>query len=283
MFIFINLLTGLSDQIGSGRSDSLVSQCLISSSPHLISPHLSLELRLTLSLPDLILPRLSLQSRLTPSHITSPLFSHVSPFSHLISHPSSTSFQFISFPIAYLFNLVSPVCHLIPSPTPSTSSHLFVTSSHILIACLFNLVLVHLTSHHLSLQPRLTFLSPHRIVCLFNIVTPSSLRLSLQNRHTSLPPHPIAYLFNLVSPFRYLIPWPTSSTLSHLFVTSSHASAAVSVAVDASASTFWNNDEWWRLPENCGRTEPLFTTAHYIRRLTPQARIIVILRNPTER
>ncbi|KAK7494211.1 hypothetical protein BaRGS_00014493, partial [Batillaria attramentaria] len=52
---------------------------------------------------------------------------------------------------------------------------------------------------------------------------------------------------------------------------------------DASASTFWGNDNWWRLPENCGRTEPLFTNAHYIRRLTPDARIIVIIRNPTER
>ncbi|XP_076461709.1 carbohydrate sulfotransferase 15-like [Babylonia areolata] len=55
------------------------------------------------------------------------------------------------------------------------------------------------------------------------------------------------------------------------------------VTMDASASTFWNNDEWWRLPENCGRTEPLFTNAHYIHHLTPQARIIVILRNPTDR
>ncbi|KAK7109488.1 carbohydrate sulfotransferase 15-like [Littorina saxatilis] len=55
------------------------------------------------------------------------------------------------------------------------------------------------------------------------------------------------------------------------------------VTVDASASTFWSNDEWWRLPENCGRAEPLFTNAHYIRRLTPQARVLVILRNPTER
>ncbi|XP_076466182.1 carbohydrate sulfotransferase 15-like [Babylonia areolata] len=52
---------------------------------------------------------------------------------------------------------------------------------------------------------------------------------------------------------------------------------------DASASTFWSNDEWWRLPENCGLTEPRFTNAHHIHRLTPHARIIVILRNPTDR
>ncbi|KAL8616604.1 hypothetical protein ACOMHN_036636 [Nucella lapillus] len=55
------------------------------------------------------------------------------------------------------------------------------------------------------------------------------------------------------------------------------------VTGDASASTFWNNDEWWRLPENCGLTEPRFTNAHHIRRLTPSTRVIVILRNPTDR
>ncbi|KAL8577017.1 hypothetical protein ACOMHN_065621 [Nucella lapillus] len=55
------------------------------------------------------------------------------------------------------------------------------------------------------------------------------------------------------------------------------------ITMDASASTFWNNDEWWRLQENCNQTQPLFTNAHYIRHLTPQAKVIVILRNPTDR
>ena len=143
IYLFIYLFTGLSDQIGSGRSDSLVSQCLISSSPHLISPHLSLEPRHTLSLPDLTFPRLSLQSRPTSSHIPSPLFSLISPFCHLTSHPHRLSLQ-----------LRSSSSH-IPSPISSTSSHLFVTSSI-----------------RLSLQPRHTSLSPHPFAYFFNLVSP---------------------------------------------------------------------------------------------------------------
>ncbi|PVD31048.1 hypothetical protein C0Q70_10325 [Pomacea canaliculata] len=52
---------------------------------------------------------------------------------------------------------------------------------------------------------------------------------------------------------------------------------------DGSASTLWDNDDWWRLPENCGRDEPLYTNANYIRHLTPHARVLVILRQPTDR
>ncbi|XP_071089470.1 carbohydrate sulfotransferase 15-like isoform X1 [Haliotis cracherodii] len=52
---------------------------------------------------------------------------------------------------------------------------------------------------------------------------------------------------------------------------------------DASVSTLWFNDYWWQLPENCGFTEPKYTNAHYIRYLIPKAKIIIILRDPTER
>ncbi|RUS85360.1 hypothetical protein EGW08_006903, partial [Elysia chlorotica] len=52
---------------------------------------------------------------------------------------------------------------------------------------------------------------------------------------------------------------------------------------DGSVSTLWCNDDWWKNPENCGLLEPRYTNAHHIHRLIPQARIIVILRNPVDR
>ncbi|XP_041369103.1 carbohydrate sulfotransferase 15-like isoform X2 [Gigantopelta aegis] len=52
---------------------------------------------------------------------------------------------------------------------------------------------------------------------------------------------------------------------------------------DASVSTLWDSDDWWRLDENCGRKEPLYTNADYIHHFLPNAKIIVILRDPTER
>ncbi|CAG5134958.1 unnamed protein product, partial [Candidula unifasciata] len=52
---------------------------------------------------------------------------------------------------------------------------------------------------------------------------------------------------------------------------------------DASVSTLWSNDDWWKNPENCGLLEPKFTNADHVHLVLPQARIIVILRNPTDR
>ncbi|GFN84158.1 sulfotransferase [Plakobranchus ocellatus] len=52
---------------------------------------------------------------------------------------------------------------------------------------------------------------------------------------------------------------------------------------DASVSTLWSNDDWWKNPENCGLTEPRYTNAHHVHKLLPHARIIVILRNPVDR
>ncbi|XP_059143971.1 carbohydrate sulfotransferase 15-like isoform X2 [Physella acuta] len=52
---------------------------------------------------------------------------------------------------------------------------------------------------------------------------------------------------------------------------------------DASVSTLWANEDWWKNPENCGLLEPRFTNAHYLHHVIPQARVIVLLRNPTDR
>nr|KAI8768830.1 carbohydrate sulfotransferase 15-like [Biomphalaria glabrata] len=52
---------------------------------------------------------------------------------------------------------------------------------------------------------------------------------------------------------------------------------------DGSVSTLWYNDDWWKNPENCGMTVPKFTNAHHVYAVIPQARIIIILRNPIDR
>ena len=57
----------------------------------------------------------------------------------------------------------------------------------------------------------------------------------------------------------------------------------LSPPADASVSTLWDSDDWWRLGENCGRDEPLYTNVDYIHRFLPNAKIIIILRDPTER
>ncbi|KAK6186463.1 hypothetical protein SNE40_008498 [Patella caerulea] len=52
---------------------------------------------------------------------------------------------------------------------------------------------------------------------------------------------------------------------------------------DASVSTLWDNDEWWRLKENCGHTEPKYTNANYVHHFLPNAKIIIVLRDPVDR
>ncbi|XP_060601280.1 carbohydrate sulfotransferase 15-like [Ruditapes philippinarum] len=52
---------------------------------------------------------------------------------------------------------------------------------------------------------------------------------------------------------------------------------------DCSASTLWDNDYWTILPEFRNLSEPLYTNADYIHHLNPNAKIIVMLRNPVER
>ena len=58
---------------------------------------------------------------------------------------------------------------------------------------------------------------------------------------------------------------------------------------EGSASTFWDNDPWHYFPANRQHngtslpTEPRVTTANLIHDILPDARFIVILRDPTER
>ena len=55
------------------------------------------------------------------------------------------------------------------------------------------------------------------------------------------------------------------------------------VAVDASPNTVFELDGWRDVPGNDDWHEPKYTVAMTIKALTPSARIIIILRNPTER
>ena len=53
---------------------------------------------------------------------------------------------------------------------------------------------------------------------------------------------------------------------------------------DGSASTVWDNRGWPHIPENCNYTErPVVLHAHLIKHILPQAKILVILRNPIDR
>ena len=55
------------------------------------------------------------------------------------------------------------------------------------------------------------------------------------------------------------------------------------VTGEASASTLWDMSYWAELPENNGLNEPKYLTAQYIKRILPDIKIIVILRNPVDR
>lgn len=52
---------------------------------------------------------------------------------------------------------------------------------------------------------------------------------------------------------------------------------------EASVSVMWENDDWWHLPENIGQDEPLYTNADYMKHFLPDLKVIIILRNPSER
>lgn len=55
------------------------------------------------------------------------------------------------------------------------------------------------------------------------------------------------------------------------------------VTGEASVSVMWENDDWWHLPENVGQDEPLYTNADYMKHFLPNLKVIIILRNPSER
>ena len=52
---------------------------------------------------------------------------------------------------------------------------------------------------------------------------------------------------------------------------------------DGSPSTLWNMDRWMLYPGNENSTEPQIMVANLIHSFTPQARIIIMLRNPVDR
>ncbi|XP_071098219.1 carbohydrate sulfotransferase 15-like [Haliotis cracherodii] len=52
---------------------------------------------------------------------------------------------------------------------------------------------------------------------------------------------------------------------------------------DGSASTAWHNPNWRNLPGNYNCTEPRVLTPHYIHHLNPSTKIIIVVRNPTDR
>jgi N-acetylgalactosamine 4-sulfate 6-O-sulfotransferase len=55
------------------------------------------------------------------------------------------------------------------------------------------------------------------------------------------------------------------------------------IPVDASTSYIWDFDDWVEIPGNAGLQEPKIIAAHFIKHFTPDAKFIILLRDPTER
>ena len=55
------------------------------------------------------------------------------------------------------------------------------------------------------------------------------------------------------------------------------------LAGDASAATIWDNYNWYSSPENVGRTDPMILNQHLIHHLLPEAKFILIVRDPVNR
>jgi hypothetical protein len=55
------------------------------------------------------------------------------------------------------------------------------------------------------------------------------------------------------------------------------------LSADATPANFHMHTGWNLLPGNDGLTEPRYTNFHYIKHLTPDAKIIVIFRDPVTR
>ena len=53
--------------------------------------------------------------------------------------------------------------------------------------------------------------------------------------------------------------------------------------MDATPANLWDYDCWTDIPGNRGLAEPKYTLAHSIKKLVPDARILMILREPTSR
>lgn len=55
------------------------------------------------------------------------------------------------------------------------------------------------------------------------------------------------------------------------------------ISGEASVSTFWENDDWFHYPENAGHEDPVYTNADYVKKLLPNSKLILLLRNPIDR
>lgn len=55
------------------------------------------------------------------------------------------------------------------------------------------------------------------------------------------------------------------------------------VTGEASASILWENDDWFHFKENEAFMEPKYTSADYIRHVIPNVKVIICVRNPTDR
>ena len=54
-------------------------------------------------------------------------------------------------------------------------------------------------------------------------------------------------------------------------------------SADYTASYLYLNDRWPLIPENAGLAEPAVVIPHLIHKATPEAKIIISLRDPIER
>jgi len=53
--------------------------------------------------------------------------------------------------------------------------------------------------------------------------------------------------------------------------------------VDGTPHLFWDNDDWFKIPANRDLKEPKITIADTIQVVNPEAKIIILLRNPIDR
>lgn len=87
------------------------------------------------------------------------------------------------------------------------------------------------------------------------------------------------FILNIFScAYRYFALWKTASRCQIL-----HADAVGVVAGEASASTMWDNQAWSYLHRDDKDTEPPFLAQDFIHAVQPEARIIIMLRDPVER
>jgi len=52
---------------------------------------------------------------------------------------------------------------------------------------------------------------------------------------------------------------------------------------DGTPMDMWDMRGWVSLPQNEGRTSPVFTTPHLVRHVNPDVKLIAIFRQPVER